>query len=197
LEWYIGNSIQKSKDFSITIDQTMYLKQKLQEFKEFIPHGSISSPLPQNYQSLLQQAENEDFSTGNFPYRKIVGSLMYAMLCTRPDLACSISVVSQFLEKPKPRHIKLVQRKTVTILQDNQACIALTKNPEDHKRTKHIQVKYHVIREYVAQGLIRMIYCNTQDQLADIFTKGVTGHLLRTSLFKLGLIHNKELKSQP
>jgi len=34
---------------------------------------------------------------------------MYAMLGTRPDLATAVSVVSKYLEKPKPSHIKLVQ----------------------------------------------------------------------------------------
>ncbi len=37
----------------------------------------------------------------------------------------------------------------VVIYEDNNACIALTKNPEDHKSTKH---KYHVVREYVENG---------------------------------------------
>ena len=44
-------------------------------------------------------------------------------------------------------------QETIEIYEDNQACIALTKNPEDHKRTKHIQVKYHVVREYVKKSL--------------------------------------------
>ena len=73
------------------------------------------------------------------------------------------------------------------LYEDNQACIALTKNPEDHKRTKHIQVKFHVIRDYVAQNLIEFIYCPTADQLADMFTKGVPGHKLRTMMKGFGL----------
>jgi hypothetical protein len=43
------------------------------------------------------------------------------------------------------------KQQTIEIFEDNLACIALTKNPEDHKRTKHIQVKHHVIRDYVAK----------------------------------------------
>ena len=63
-----------------------------------------------NYQYLIQQAGKEESYCGNFPYRKIVGSIMYAMLCTRPDIACAISVVSQFLDQPKFTHFKMVQR---------------------------------------------------------------------------------------
>src|SRR5205807_6726992 len=57
---------------------------------------------------------------------------------------------------------------TVEILEDNQACISLTKNPEDHKRTKHIQVKYHVVRDYVRNGVVKFSYCSTKDQLGDL-----------------------------
>ena len=108
LDWYLGISIQKLSDGRITLDQTMYLKQKLEEFKEFIIQGGVSSPLPQNYQRIIQDAEKEEPYTGTFPYRKIIGSIMYAMLGTRPDLACAISVVSQFLDIPKSAHVKLV-----------------------------------------------------------------------------------------
>ena len=110
LEWYLGISIQKLLDGRITLDQTLYLRQKLEEFKDFIPSGGISHPLPCNYQKLLQDAEKEELYVGNFPYRKVVGSLMYSMLGTRPDLACALSVVSQFLDKHKSTHVKLVQR---------------------------------------------------------------------------------------
>ncbi len=73
-------------------------------------------------------------------------------------------------------------------MEDNQACIALTKNPEDHKRTKHVQVKYHVIRDYVKRNLVKFTYCPTENQLADIFTKAVSGVTLRGVLKKIGLI---------
>ena len=80
-----------------------------------------------------------------------------------------------------------IEQQSIIMFEDNQACIALTKNTQDHKRTKHIQVKYHVIRQYVSDGLIKFVYCPTKDQLADIFTKGVSGPLLSTCLSKLGL----------
>jgi hypothetical protein len=53
---------------------------------------------------------------------------------------------------------------TVVIHEDNQACLALVKNPEDHKRTKHIQVKYQVLRNYVEQKKIKFQYCPTKAQ---------------------------------
>jgi hypothetical protein len=106
LEWYLGISIQKLSCGRITMDQALYLKQKLEEFNEFIPSGGISHPLPQNYQTLIEESTKEELYVGKFPYRKIVGSLMYAMLGTRPDLACALSVVSQFLDKYNPIHVE-------------------------------------------------------------------------------------------
>jgi len=83
-------------------------------------------------------------------------------------------------------------QETIEIYEDNQACIALTKNPEDHKRSKHIQVKYHVVRDYVNKNLVKFIYCPTKDQLGDIFTKSLPGSRMRTILSKLGLSRKGE-----
>jgi hypothetical protein len=80
-----------------------------------------------------------------------------------------------------------IPQTTITIYEDNQACIALSKNPQDHKKTKHIQIKYHVIRDYVNEGVIKLVYCRTKDQLADIFTKGISGCKLRPMLKEFGL----------
>ena len=53
------------------------------------------------------------------------------------------------------------------------------------KRTKHIGLKYHFFREHVARGTVTIQYCNTADQMADIFTKGlpiIKFHLLQNLL---------------
>lgn len=54
---------------------------------------------------------------------------------------------------------------------DNQAAIRLVRNPEFHRRTKHIDVKYHIIREAHVGGQINVNYVGTNDQVADLFTK--------------------------
>jgi hypothetical protein len=45
------------------------------------------------------------------------------------------------------------------------------KNPEFHKRIKHIDVQYHFIREKYEDGLFQLQYIGTEDQIADILTK--------------------------
>ena len=59
------------------------------------------------------------------------------------------------------------------ILEDNQSAISMAKNPQFHGRTKHINIKYHFIREQIANGTICLKYCPTEDMLADLLTKGI------------------------
>jgi hypothetical protein len=54
---------------------------------------------------------------------------------------------------------------------DNQSAIALASSIALNQRTKHIDVRYHVLREGVAQGVVQLVDTPTEDQLADIFTK--------------------------
>ena len=269
------------------MDQVQFLKNKLVEFDSFVGAGGSSSPLPLDYLDLLRNEQLLKSEEPNFPYRQMVGSLMYAMIGTRPDLATAIGIVCRYLQNPKKIHCELVRhiyryvrsnlefklqyspserplqlvgyadasyangvdfkstsgyaymlgnclvswysgkqsvvaqssaeaeyyaavkaaneaiwfqdllnelgfpQSATTIYEDNQACIALSKNPQDHKRTKHIQVKYHVLRNYVKNGQVLLKYCSTKDQLADQFTKIVSGQKLRDGLRKLGLLRNQ------
>ncbi|KAK8945216.1 hypothetical protein KSP39_PZI007881 [Platanthera zijinensis] len=60
-----------------------------------------------------------------------------------------------------------------TLFVDNKSAIALTKNPVYHDRSKHIDTRYHYIRDCVERGMIEVEYVHTNDQLADIFTKAL------------------------
>ncbi|KAK2995722.1 hypothetical protein RJ640_012446 [Escallonia rubra] len=59
----------------------------------------------------------------------------------------------------------------IPILCDNTSAIDLTKNPIQHSRTKHIEIKHHFIRDHVQKGDIVLDFVDTNHQLADIFTK--------------------------
>jgi hypothetical protein len=58
-----------------------------------------------------------------------------------------------------------------TIFSDNKSAIALSKDHQYHARTKHIDIRYHFIRWIIEDGQIRLIYCPTEDMLADTLTK--------------------------
>ena len=61
----------------------------------------------------------------------------------------------------------------IVIKEDNQAAICISSNECDHSRTKHIDIKFHYVRELVLNKFIELLYCPTDKMLADIFTKGL------------------------
>jgi hypothetical protein len=59
----------------------------------------------------------------------------------------------------------------IPIYCDNTSTISISKNPVMHSKTKHIPIKYHFLREKVAEKNIRVEYVGTKEQVEDIFTK--------------------------
>jgi hypothetical protein len=281
LSWYLGMHFYQSKDHQISIDQNQYIQQKLAEFHDHIGPGGSSTPLPTDFLTQLEENKESKITMPDFPFRQMLGSIMYAMLGTRPDLAVAVSVLSRYMSNPMEIHCQLLRhlykyvranptlsliykpgssvtlvayadasyanaeeckslsgyvtvlasgpiswfcgrqpvvaqssceseyisavlcgneivwlcqllldlgfpQKCIILYEDNQACIALSKNPQDHKRTKHIQVRFHVLRQYVQNKVLSLVYCRTASQLADMFTKALPGHMLRELLRQLG-----------
>ena len=85
---------------------------------------------------------------------------------------------------------KLIQRVTMLVTQsdnlvgpvnikvDNSGCIDFAKNPVEHKRTKHIDIRYHFVREAITTDEVTLEHCATDDMVADPMTKelGKTKH---------------------
>lgn len=62
------------------------------------------------------------------------------------------------------------------------------KNPVLHGRSKHIEVRFHYLRELTKEGKVKLIHCGTQDQLADIMTKPLKLDTFRKLKEEIGLI---------
>lgn len=241
--------------------------------------------VPADPHTLLYPIEEES-ELDVFPFREAVGSLMYAMVCTRPDIAYAVNQVAQFCNSPKRVHWEAVkrifaylkgtadygitfssykqgqnvlvsysdsdyagdvstrrsttgyilmlnngpvtwcsQRQKCTslstteaeyvamcetaketswmrrllsgigceqigptkLLCDNQGAIKLVHNPEFHRRTKHIDVKFHYVREKKEDGTLDVNYINTKCQLADILTKALSGPLFQQIRSQIGI----------
>lgn len=72
--------------------------------------------------------------------------------------------------------LKSVQREVnepVTLFEDNQPCISITSDPRKLKRMKHIEVQYCFVRELIERGKLVLKYLPTDEQPADMLTKGL------------------------
>lgn len=255
------------KNNIITLDQSKYLTNILNKFS-MKDCNTVKTPLPVK---LDYSALNSD-DYYDAPCRQLIGSLMYAMLCTRPDLCFAVNLLSRYQNKNNKelwqnlkrvlRYVKgtlnykliykrdvfenlltgyvdsdwagnEIDRKSTTgyifkmfdncticwntkrqstvatstteaeymalyegikeacwlksliasidikiklpikIFEDNNGCIAIANNPTDHKRSKHIDVKYHFSREKIEEKHVILEYISTGEQLADMFTKSI------------------------
>ena len=73
---------------------------------------------------------------------------------------------------------------------DNQSSIKLAHNPIYHARTKHIEIQHHFVREKIQSKEIDLIYCNTTDNVADIFTKPLGKMNFEECRKQLGVVEN-------
>jgi len=76
----------------------------------------------------------------------------------------------------------------VVIYCDNISSILFANNPVYHARTKHIEVHYHFIRGKVLVTEINLIHVNTENQVADIFTKALSTDKLKRFSKMLGVL---------
>ena len=75
----------------------------------------------------------------------------------------------------------------IVINEDNQGAIAMAKNPVGHARTKHIDIRYHFVREGVQNGAIILKYVATGEMIADILTKPLPKHPFEKLVMDLGM----------
>lgn len=280
----LGVRIQYSKDGSILLDQEVYIDQILRKFN-MSECKSVSTPIDMSID--YESVEGTKCTDQNIPYQKLIGSLMYLAVLTRPDICFSVSFLSQYntcftdvhwkggkrvlryLQATKNYKLKFSKdncelegfadadwasnkkdrrsytgfvfklsgaaiswesskQKTValssteaeymalseaskeaiylknvycdildidnnlcvTIFNDNQSAQKLSINPIVHKRSKHIDVRHHFIREAISNGLVSLKYLATNDMIADILTKGLGSVKHNTFVKQLGLTDN-------
>ena len=77
--------------------------------------------------------------------------------------------------------------KAITLYCNNSAAIANTKESRHHKRTKHIDRRYHIIRGYVTEGMVDVCKIASEDNLADAFTKTLVARSFERHVEAMGM----------
>ncbi|GJU07282.1 hypothetical protein Tco_1123712 [Tanacetum coccineum] len=98
-------------------------------------------------------------------------------------------LVSWFAKKQKSIAISnyVLEFNKIPLYCDNKSAISLCCNNVQHSRSKHIDVRYHFIKEKVKNGVIKLYFVRTEYQLADIFTKAFPRERFEFLINKLGM----------
>ncbi|KAK2385434.1 putative mitochondrial protein [Trifolium repens] len=80
-----------------------------------------------------------------------------------------------------------VEQDVITLYCDNLSAINISKNPVQHSKTKHIDIRHHFIRDLVENKVVTLEHVGTKDQVADIFTKALDAVQFENLRGKLGI----------
>ena len=86
-----------------------------------------------------------------------------------------------------------VSQNVMTLFCDNLSAINISKNPIQHSRTKHIDIRHHFIRDLVEDKVITLEHVATELQLADLFTKALDATQFENLRGKLGICLSEDL----
>ncbi|GKB65306.1 retrovirus-related pol polyprotein from transposon TNT 1-94 [Tanacetum coccineum] len=196
LSYFLGFEVSKS-DQGIFISQKKYT---LELLKEVGVLNSKPYKLPMD-QHVKLQADNSTPLLDPEVYRRLIGKLIYLTI-TRPDICFTVQVLSQFMQQPTFVHMQAVKHLLRYLLQNpgqgvlfaNSSAVHLTAYCDSDwascpmsRRTKHIEVDCHYVRDQIKSGLIHPSYVLSKTQLADVFTKVLPVDQHNTLLSKLGV----------
>nr|AAV59436.1 hypothetical protein [Oryza sativa Japonica Group] len=143
-------------------------------------------------------------------YRSMIGSLLY-LTASMPDIQFAVCLCARFQASPLASHRQAVKRimsccsqilwllstlkdygltfEKVPLFCDNTGAINIAKNPVQHSRTKHIDIRFHFFRDHVEKGDFELQFLDTKLQIADIFTKLLDSNRFAFLRGELGIIH--------
>ena len=271
----------------LSLSQENYVQKILERFG-MSTCKPIDTPVERNTslsKSMVPKNDEERGRMARVPYSSAVGSLMYAMLCTRPDICYAVGLVSRFQSNPGVAHWQAVKRilrylkgtsdyvlcyqgkdlqligysdadwggdpderkstsgyafllgggaiswcskkqscialstmeaeyiacsaavqegvwlkrfierlgvfavpkGPATIYSDSTAAIAYSKDPKYHSKAKHIEMRYHYVRDMVAQKEVILVHVSTSKMLADPLTKPIARDQFSAHVKMLGL----------
>eukprot|EP00794_Sanderia_malayensis_P011556 gene11556-biopygen9226 len=182
INYCLGMSIKRDRrNRVLTINQNMYLKNVLKRF-QMQDCKPISTPMDPN--AKFMKLTSDDEAADKREYQAMIGSLTYASIAqsNREPVVTLSSTEAEYVAlcaatqeaiwlRRLVGSLDINQDQATQLYEDNQGAIALSKNPNSHSRTKHIDIKYHYVRDIVDNKQIELIYCPTEKMIADIMTK--------------------------
>lgn len=102
-------------------------------------------------------------------YKQMVGSLMY-LTATRPDLMFIVSLISRYMERPTEFHL-LAAKRALRYVKGTVSFGMFYPNRGREELIGYMDVRFHFLRNLVRDGVVELIQCSTQDQVADVLTK--------------------------
>nr|GEZ01720.1 hypothetical protein [Tanacetum cinerariifolium] len=200
MTFFLGLQVNQSP-YGIFINQSKYVLEILKKYgmKSCDPVGT-----PMKIKDKLDLDQNGT-PVDATKYRSIIGALMY-LTSSRPDIdsgfeltgfsdadyaGCkdtfkSTSGGAQFLGEKLLTDYGFYFNK-IPIYCDSKSAIAISYNPVQHSRTKHIAVRYHFIKEHAKKGTIELYFIKTDYQLADLFTKALPADRFNYLVHRLGM----------
>jgi hypothetical protein len=285
IHWLLGIRVTRNRAArTISLSQSTYIESIVTRYglADAKPQNSPMTPNALYSKNDCPADETTAARMKKIPYREAIGSLMYAAVATRPDIAFAVSTLSQFLDNPGELHWDAVKRvlrylsgtkhhelsfgserqdlhgytdadgasqphrhaisgyaffidggavswrsrkqeivtlstaeaeyvaathaakeaawlrrlkgelltpiSSPTIIYcDNQAALKLATDDNYRARTKHIDIRYHFIRQVVSAGEIVVVYCPTDDMTADVLTKALPAWKVARHVAGLGI----------
>ncbi|GJT74030.1 retrovirus-related pol polyprotein from transposon TNT 1-94 [Tanacetum coccineum] len=181
MSFFLGLQISQSPR-GIFINQSKYASEIVKKYV-LLTTDSVDTPLVEK--SKLDEDLQEKPVDATL-YRGMIGSLMY-LTSSRLDLIYAVCLCARYQAKPTEKHLQAMQTtrgvrtleltdygfqfNKIPLYCDNKSAITLSCNNVQHSKAKHIDVRYHFIKEQVENGVVELYFVRTEYQLADIFTK--------------------------
>nr|GEW96966.1 retrotransposon protein, putative, unclassified [Tanacetum cinerariifolium] len=196
----------RQPDGGIIINQYKYALESLKKYG-FESCEPVDTPMVEK--SKLDE-DKEGKAVDPSHYRSMIGTLLY-LTASRPDLQFVICMCAQFQARPIEKHVLAMRIMLVVKIHavahlmrsqltdyglrlnkilmyyDNKSALTLCCNNVQHSRSKHIDIRYHFIKEHVENGVIELYFVNSKYQLADIFTKALGRERIEFLINKLGI----------
>ena len=130
------------------------------------------------------------FKVGNNPvvWRSVKQKLVTLSSCEAEYVALSQAVQEALWLRRLLEQLGFTQKIPTVIWEDNQSTIHLAKDAKHHGRSKHIDVRYHFVRQYQEDNLVKVRYIPTGENIADMFTKPLSKSVFEKHKHSIGLL---------